>query len=86
MITLTDAEWRYQHGVGPAPSGFQVSPPAPRISGYTSDQITDGITVALAARDFPAVVALLKLLALKDPDRAQTLYDVMKLAVSDDAV
>ena len=44
---------------------------------YTPAQIEEGIANALKARDFPAVVSLLKMLALRDPHRAQVVYDSM---------
>ena len=43
--------------------------------GYTADQITAGIAEAVKARDFPAVVSLLKMLAFRDPRQAEVVYD-----------
>ena len=44
---------------------------------YTADEICEGIAEALKARDFPAVVSLLKMLACRDPYRAQVVYESM---------
>ena len=44
---------------------------------YTATQIEEGIANALKARDFPAVVSLLKMLAFRDPYRAQIVYESM---------
>ena len=44
---------------------------------YTTDQITAGIAEAIKAKDFPAVVSLLKMLALKDPHQAEVVYESM---------
>jgi hypothetical protein len=49
---------------------------------YSADQITAGIAEAVKARDFPAVVSLLKLLALRDPRQAAVVYESM-MAVLD---
>jgi hypothetical protein len=38
---------------------------------YTSDQLVDGVSNALRAKNFPAVVDLLTALALQDPTRAE---------------
>ena len=50
--------------------------------GYTAEQITAGIAEAVKVRDFPAVVSLLKMLAVRDPAKAQVVYDSM-MAVLD---
>lgn len=52
----------------------------PAMADYTSEQLLDGIAKALKARDFPAVAALLKMLAVKDPAAAETVYDVITAA------
>jgi hypothetical protein len=44
---------------------------------YTPAQIEEGIAEALKARDFPAVISLLKMLAFRDPHRAQVVYESM---------
>ena len=44
---------------------------------YTPAQIEEGIANALKARDFPAVVSLLKMLACRDPHRAKVVYESM---------
>ena len=48
-----------------------------KVSDYTPAQIEEGIAEALKARDFPAVVSLLKMLALRDPHRAKVVYESM---------
>ena len=45
--------------------------------GYTAEQITQGIAEAIKARDFPAVVSLLKMLAVRDPRQAEVVYESM---------
>jgi len=49
---------------------------------YAPGQIEAGIAEAIRARDFPAVVSLLKMLATVDPHRAGVVYGAM-LAVLD---
>lgn len=49
------------------------------VSEPTPDQIMTAIASALEARDFPAVVALMKMLAVRDPASAQLIYDVIML-------
>ena len=49
---------------------------------YTTGQIEAAIAEAIRAHDFPAVVSLLKMLALRDPHRAEFVYEAM-LAVLD---
>lgn len=44
---------------------------------WTAGQITEGIALAVKERDFEAVVALLRMLALKDPHKAEVLYQSM---------
>ena len=52
------------------------------MADYTPEQITAGIAEAVKARDFPAVVSLLKMLAVRDPRQAEVVYESM-LAVLD---
>jgi MoxR-like ATPase len=47
---------------------------------YTADQLTQAVALAIEARDWPAVVALLRALAAVDPHQAQALLDVVALA------
>ena len=49
---------------------------------YSAEQITAGIAEAVKAHDFPAVISLLKMLALTDPVQAEIVYTSM-LAVLD---
>lgn len=44
---------------------------------FTPDEICQGIASAVKARDFPAVISLLKLLALQDPVQASVVYESM---------
>ena len=46
------------------------------------EQVMTGIANAIKARDFEAVIALLKVLAIKDPHQAEIVYTAM-LAVLD---
>ena len=48
-----------------------------KVSDYTPTQIEEGIAEAVKARDFPAVISLLKMLALRDPHRAEVVYESM---------
>jgi hypothetical protein len=43
--------------------------------GPSSDEIMQALAEAIKEADFAATVALLHLLAVKDPDRARTVYD-----------
>lgn len=43
----------------------------------TADDLTTGISQAIRARDFPAVVDMLRALAWIDPYRAQDIYDLL---------
>jgi hypothetical protein len=47
------------------------------VQQYTATQIEEGIAEALKARDFPAVISLLKMLAFRDPRRAKVVYESM---------
>lgn len=49
---------------------------------FTADEICTGIASAIKAHDFPAVIGLLKLLALQDPHQAEVVYTSL-LAVLD---
>jgi hypothetical protein len=51
------------------------------VSTYTADQITEAIALAVRAHDMPAVVSLLKRLAVTDPVQAQAVYDTLKLGL-----
>lgn len=48
---------------------------------FTSDQIVDTIHHALERRDLKAVDSLLKLLAVRDPRRAEDVIDTLKLGL-----
>lgn len=50
------------------------------MSEFTAEQITAGIAKAIKARDFEAVPGLIRLLALQDPDAAQSVLDAVELA------
>lgn len=56
-----------------------VAPPE-----YTADQIAQGIINALAAHDVHAVPPLIQMLALRDPQLAQDVLDVITRAVNGD--
>lgn len=47
------------------------------IAGLTAEQIMTGISAAIKDRDWLAVEGLMKLLAIKDPESAQIVYDTM---------
>ena len=44
---------------------------------FTTEQICDGLAVAIAAREFNIAVSLLKLLAVRDPAAAQQVLDAL---------
>lgn len=44
---------------------------------YTDEQVLTAISAALQARDMPAVVDLLRVLAVQAPDKAQVIYDAI---------
>jgi hypothetical protein len=48
------------------------------------EALCDGIAAALKSRDLEAVVALLTVLALADPQKAQVVYDMMTAALDGD--
>lgn len=50
------------------------------MADFTPDQIEGAIAEAIRDRDFPAVVSLLKLLAVRAPDRAQAVLDTIEMA------
>lgn len=52
------------------------------ISVYTADQIETAVITALQNRDVHAVPPLLRLLALQDPDRAQSFLDAIQFGIS----
>jgi hypothetical protein len=49
---------------------------------FTSQQILDGIAQAISERNFDAAISLTRLLAVQDPDAAQSVVDVVTLAAS----
>lgn len=48
---------------------------------YTDDQLVAGITNALKAGDMQAVEAIMLVLAGQNPQRAQEVFDTMKVGV-----
>jgi hypothetical protein len=46
----------------------------------TADEVMNAIASALKARDFPAAVDLLHVLAVKDPASAEAIYETIKRA------
>lgn len=57
-----------------------MSGAASPVAEFTAAQIEHAIAMAIKERNFPMVIDLLKLLALKDPERAQAVYDVLVMA------
>jgi protein involved in polysaccharide export with SLBB domain len=49
-------------------------------SGFTPEQIEQGISSALKAGDMPSVVSLLHLLAVEAPKRAETVLAAIEIA------
>lgn len=49
---------------------------------YTSDDLATGIERAMKARDFEAVVDLLKALVGVDPHRASLIYDTLQVGIA----
>lgn len=47
------------------------------MSEFTDEQILGAISRAIEAHDMPAVAALLRVLAVQAPDKAQQIYDVV---------
>ncbi len=54
------------------------------MSDYSSQQLTTGITRALAAGNFPAAVDLLHALAAVDPHKARLILDLFDLVKQED--
>lgn len=52
------------------------------MSEFTSDQIMQGISAAIREHDFEAVVSLIKLLALQDPEQAELVYESMRAVLA----
>jgi len=48
----------------------------------TPEQVMEGIANAVKARDFEAVITLLKVLAIKDPRQAEVVYESMLAVLS----
>ena len=48
------------------------------------DALCDGIAAAIRSRDFKAVIALLHVLALRDPRKAQAAHDMVLAACEGD--
>ncbi len=46
---------------------------------YTDDQLLDAMGAALEARDMPGVAALLRMLAVQAPHKADAIYTAIKL-------
>jgi hypothetical protein len=42
---------------------------------WTADQITEAIALAIRAHDFKAAVSLIRLLAVRDPRRAEVVFE-----------
>jgi hypothetical protein len=53
------------------------------MSDFTTDEVLAAIHAALKARDMPAVVGLLHVLAVKDPAAAEAILAVIDLARAD---
>lgn len=51
------------------------------MSTYTAAEYEQAIELAIKAKDIPSVGVLLTQLALVDPDRAQVVFDTLKLGV-----
>ncbi len=49
---------------------------------WTADQLTEGVAIALRARDFEAVAAFLLLLAAVDAQRAQDCLDTIRAGLA----
>lgn len=52
------------------------------INEFTADQIADAISKALREHEVTVIPGLIKLLALKDPTRAQAIYDTIQLGIA----
>lgn len=49
---------------------------------WTADQITEAIALAIGGHDFKAVTSLIRMLAVKDPHRAELVYESVKAGLS----
>jgi hypothetical protein len=49
---------------------------------FTTEQIQQAIAKAISERNYDAAIALVKLLAVQDPQAAQSVVDVVTLAAS----
>jgi hypothetical protein len=49
---------------------------------WTAGQITEAIALAVKVHDFKAVVALIKMLAVRDPRQAEVVYESMLAVLS----
>jgi hypothetical protein len=47
------------------------------MTAFTDDEILTGMSKAIEAHDMPAVVSLLRVLAVQAPDKAQQIYDAV---------
>ena len=81
--------WTHSHNRDVGGSHFcylgqpkKIAEPAAPEPKFTSAEICSGIASAVKAHDFPAVISLLKLLAVQDPHQAEVVYESM-LAVLD---
>lgn len=54
----------------------------PRVREYTDDQIVTAIESALRKRDVEAIPGLIALLALQNPDRAETIRQTILFGLS----
>ena len=52
------------------------------IASLTAEQVLAGVSRAIGERDWLAVEGLMKILAVKDPCKAQAVDDVMTIATS----
>jgi hypothetical protein len=50
--------------------------------GFTADQIEAGIARALRDRELTVIPSLIKLLAVKDPPRAQAVFDTISAGLA----
>jgi len=75
VIAEYDRFWGFEpHAVLRAEPGTGVQPE------FTPDQIMEGIASALRERRLDVIPGLLKLLAVQDPDRAQSVLDAFDVA------
>jgi hypothetical protein len=52
------------------------------IASFTAEQVMTGLSRAIGERDWLAVEGLMKILAVKDPEKAQAVYDALTIATS----